>query len=136
MKLNELYDLADALDVDVEAFSFGAREALSVQFGPDDYLIALDPFKLQSNAGEKTKLAHELGHCATGAFYNERSGCDLRERHEYRADKWAIKKLVPLDELTEAVADGHTEIYDLAELFGVTEDFMRKATEYYQREVG
>lgn len=132
MKLEELYDLAEALDVDVEAFSFGAREALSVQFGQDDYLIALDPFRLKSNADEKTKLAHELGHCATGAFYNQYSTHDVRARHELRADKWAIRRLIPKDELDAAVADGYTKPWELAEHFGVTEDFMRKAIHWYQ----
>lgn len=134
MTLNELYDLAEALNVDVEAFSFGAREALSVQFGPDDYLIALDPFQLTSTADEKTKLAHELGHCATGAFYNQYTRFEVRGKHEHRAEKWAIRRLIPKDELDSAAAEGCTEPWELAERFGVTEDFMRKALSWYQRE--
>lgn len=43
-----------------------------------------------------------------------------------------ITHLVPKDELDLAVAAGHTEIWDLAELFNVTEPFMRKATWWYQ----
>lgn len=134
MNTYELYDLADALDVEVDAFSFGAREAMSLQVGEGEYYIALDPFKLEANADEKVKLAHELGHCVTGSFYNQYSTYDLRARHERRADRWAIKQLVPRDELERAVANGQTELYDLADHFGVTEDFMRKAAEYYRRE--
>lgn len=80
---------------------------------------------------EKTVLFHELGHCETGSFYNQHSPYDVRQKHENRADKWAIKKLVPEDEMDAAVLDGHVEIWDLAELFGVTEDFMRKAVTWY-----
>ena len=40
-------------------------------------------------------------------------------------------KFVSEKELDEAIADGHTEIWDLAEYFGVTEDFMRKAVCWY-----
>ena len=49
----------------------------------------------------------------------------------FRSDKWAIARLIPEEALDEAVADGHTELWDLAEHFGVTEDFMRKAICWY-----
>lgn len=71
-----------------------------------------------------------MGHCETGAFYNEHS-LELRSRMEYRADKWAIKKLVPENELIEAFEEGILEIWELAEHFGVTEEFMIKACEFY-----
>lgn len=43
-----------------------------------------------------------------------------------------LKKLIPKDELDEAVKKGCTEVWDLAEYFGVTEPFMLKAIEYYK----
>ena len=67
----------------------------------------------------------------TGSFYNEAATCDIRRKHENRADKWEIYELVPVSELDEAIAKGYTEIWDLAEYFGVTEDFMRKAVCWY-----
>ena len=79
----------------------------------------------------KVHLAHEIGHCVCGAFYNPYSSFDIRQKHEHRADKWAIKKLIPVDELDEAVAAGHTELWDLADYFGVTEEFMKKAVCWY-----
>lgn len=94
------------------------------------YAIAVNHALLGPAEG-KTALFHELGHCATGSFYNQNSPCDVRRRHENRADKWAIQKLIPEDALDEAVAEGHTELWDLAEHFGVTEDFMRKAVCWY-----
>ena len=81
---------------------------------------------------EKVKLAHELGHCETGSFYNRWAMLDVRQKHENRADKWAIRKLVPESDLDRALRDGHTELWDLAEQFGVTEDFMQKAVWYYR----
>lgn len=77
-----------------------------------------------------TCTAHEVGHCATGAFYTENT-LELRSRMEYRANKWAIKKLIPRDELEEAVKSGYTEVWQLAELFCVTEDMMRFAMWIY-----
>ena len=66
------------------------------------------------------KLAHELGHCETGSFYNRYAKLDLRQKHENRADKWAIQHLIPVEELDEAVADGYTDLPSLAEHFCVT----------------
>lgn len=132
MTVNELYDLAENESVTVAAFSLSKREALSTMDSDGQCYIAIDPHKVASSADEKTKLAHELGHCVTGAFYNVYSPCDSRQRHENRADKWAIKKLIPEDELEEAVSDGYTEIWELADFFNVTEDFMRKAVSWYK----
>ena len=58
-------------------------------------------------------------------------GRDKGQAHENRADKWAVKRIIPVDELDEAVADGYTEIWELAEKFGVPEPFMRKAVCLY-----
>ena len=42
-----------------------------------------------------------------------------------------VKKLIPKDELEEAVQSGMKTSWELAEYFGVTEDFMKKAVCYY-----
>lgn len=76
-------------------------------------------------------LAHEIGHCETLAFYNAYSPLEIREKHEARADRWAVSKLVPVWELTEALKHGISEIWALAEHFGVTEEFMRKAIKFH-----
>lgn len=129
--LYELYHLADENSVTVDGFDLGHRDALSFTDEDGHCYIAIDPFKLKSVADEKSKLAHELGHCVTNSFYNQYAACDVRQQHENRADKWAIARLVPKDELDKAVEAGHTEIWDLAELFNVTEPFMLKATWWY-----
>ncbi len=132
MTVNELYNYAENESVAVATFPLSRREALSTMDSDGQCYIALDPHRIASTADEKTKLAHELGHCVTGAFYNVYSPCDIRQRHENRADKWAIKKLIPEDELEEAVRSGCTELWELAEYFDVTEDFMRKAVSWYK----
>ena len=96
-----------------------------------DCYVAIDPLKLSSSTDEKLKLSHELGHCITGSFYNEFATCDVRKKHENRADKWAVEQLIPVNELDEAIALGYTEMWDLSDYFGVTEDFMRKAVCWY-----
>lgn len=131
MNLAGLYRLAEEQSVRVDNFSLKKREALSFMDLDGSCYIAIDQDKLQGETDEKMKMAHELGHCSTGSFYNEYASCDVRRKHENRADKWAVKKLISEDELDEAVAEGYTEIWSLAEYFGVTEDFMKKAVCLY-----
>ena len=129
MTLTTLYDIAQTDNIPVFSFDMTACESMSVLLDGNCY-IAIDPFKIQSTADETVKLAHELGHCESGAFYNIHAVCDIRAKHERRADKWAIKKLVPKDELKEA-CKWCNNLWELSEHFGVTEDFMQKALDYY-----
>lgn len=132
MTLTKLYRIAEQNDIPVFSYDLGDCESLSLLDNKKCY-IAIDPFMLSTSADEIVKLAHELGHCQTGAFYNEYSSLDIRKKHERRADKWAIKKLVPEDELKEIYTQGITGRYELAEHFGVTEDFMQKALDFYKQ---
>lgn len=129
MNLLELYNLAEERDIDVDYFPM--RELISVSF-PEGW-IAIDVNKISDSIEEKVHLAHELGHCETGSFYDIHSKYDIRAKHENRADKWAIKKLIPRDELKEAVSCGLYEVWELAEYFEVTYQFMEKAMIYYQQ---
>lgn len=129
MVLNDLYDIAENADIDIECIRLNHMQCFSMPLDGMDYIF-IDPFQLKSVCDEKVKLAHEIGHCVTGSFYNEFSALDIRAKHERRADKWAIKKLIPKDELKKACRFCANR-YELAEHFGVTEDFMQKALDYY-----
>ena len=126
----DLYAYAERRNIDVDWIPMRRATSLSVPLG-DRYDIALDPWKLGSLAQETVCLAHELGHCETGSFYNQYAALDVRQRHENRADKWAIQHLIPVEELDEAVAEGCEDIPALSEHFCVTEDLMRKAVCWY-----
>lgn len=81
---------------------------------------------------EKECLAHELGHCEYGGFYNRYSPYDIRAKAERRADKWAFSKLVPYGQIMAAIKQGITEVWELAEYFDVSTEFMSKALAYYK----
>ena len=129
--LISLLDYAEDQEIDVDWFPMKRASSLSIPLGEDHYGIAIDTQKIGSHPELVHKLAHELGHCMTGSFYNRYSDFDCRQRHENRADKWAVKHLIPVEDLDDAVASGCTEIWELAERFGVTEEFARKAVCYY-----
>lgn len=132
MELLELYQLADAEHIPVYSFDLPQTHSLSLMNNDGSCAVAIDPFGLNSTKDEKIRLAHELGHCVTGSFYNRYSDFDIKARSEYKADKWAIKKLIPKDELQAAFEQGYTEPWDLAEYFNVTEEFIIKAVNYYR----
>lgn len=130
-ELLDLYQLAEQDGITVDCFDLGSREALSLMDTDGQCYIAVDPFKLDSAQDERLKLAHEMGHCVTGSFYNRYAALDIRQRHENQANKWAIQQLIPEDELDQAIADGYTDLYSLADHFGVSVDFMRLAVCWY-----
>lgn len=98
-----------------------------------DMFIGIDDTVMNTHAEERVHLAHELGHCATGAFYSVHSPLNTRSRCERIANNYAIKKLVNEDELIKIIEEynGDISVWALAEHFTVTEDFMRMALEYY-----
>ncbi len=131
MELPTLYDFAKKQNIEVTTFPLPQNGSMSVMTASGACFVGMDEAVLDGNVRERVHLAHELGHCATGSFYNIYAKADTRQRHENRADKWAIRRLVPVQALDDAVADGCTELWALAERFGVTESFMRKAVCYY-----
>lgn len=126
----ELFEEAETNNIDVRFFDLGVISAMSMPWR-DGHAIAIDPNKIDTLAAHTVSLGHEMGHCMTDSFYVKGASLDVRQKHENRADKWAINRLVPVDEFDAAIADGCDSIWALAEHFNVTEDFMRKAVCFY-----
>ena len=93
--------------------------------------VFLDSGRIETSAEAAAALLHEGGHCATGTTHCIISHFDLIAKHEYKADKWAVQAAVSRDELEAARKAGYREIYELAEYFGLTEEFMRKVLCWY-----
>ena len=128
--MQDLFRAAERKNIKIEYARLPINKSMSSQID-DGCCVIMDYSLMWMVAVERVHLAHELGHCVTGALYNPYSAYNIRAKHETRADKWAIKKLVPKDELEEAVSEGNTECWQLAEYFGVTCEFMAKAIMYY-----
>lgn len=131
METRELYQEAEEAGIPILVLEIPKTGSMCIQSENGRCYIGMDYGAFPNEAQRRVHLAHELGHCKTGAFYNRWAARDLRKRHENHADKWAIQKLVPKERLEAAVADGHSELWDLAEYFDVTEDFMKKAVCWY-----
>ena len=127
-RLQRLRRRADRLGLRVYYLPMRRLSAISTPDGT----IGMDPDKQESQACELVRLAHEMGHCMTGSFYTLDSDLCQRRRCEERADRWAIRSLVPLDELKRELRRGRTRPDELAEHFGVSEEFLRKCVVYYR----
>lgn len=132
MELLDLYQFAENEHISVYCFDLPQVQSMSIMGSDGKCTVGIDPFELKTSQNEKVKLAHEIGHCTTGSFYNRYSDLDIIEKSERKADVWAIKKLIPEDELQEAFEQGIVEPWTLAEYFNVTEDFVIKAVDYYR----
>ena len=117
--VQELYSIACNNNITVDKFPFTKVEAMSLMDLDGQCFIGLNPATIRSDADERNKLAHELGHCLTGAFYNQYSSFDCRQRHENTARKWEIAYLLP------------ATAWQLSELFSVPEALIREAVCWY-----
>lgn len=131
----DLYEYAQQKQIIVERLKIPKNKSLSARIQNRDF-IAIDEHAMENSSEERTHLAHELGHCVTGAFYEMYSPLQIRGKYEYKANKWAVKKLIPLSALRLAIQQGITEMWDLAEHFNVTDDFMAKAIKVYEDRLG
>ena len=131
MEIPVLYGLAQQQNIPIFPFPLPNTGSMSLMDEHGRCYIGMDKGLRDGGTQERVHLSHELGHCVTGSFYNRYAAVDCRQRHENQANRWAIQTLIPVDALDEAVAQGCTEIWELAERFGVTEDFMRKAVCLY-----
>ena len=134
-KIFELFQYAEEHRIDVDYFRLTTLESLSMPVDGSN-AIAIDPVKVKSTADETYKLAHELGHCEYGGFYNAKNPLDLRAKREYKANVWAVRKILPFSELKEAVQRGVCEKWELAEHFNLPEELIDFALTYYLERKG
>ena len=129
MTLTELYNIASDNNIEVDNFDTQTLESFSMPG-----VVVLNKNKIKTTRDEKIHLAHELGHCQTGSFYRIDT-LETRERMEHRADRWAIKKLIPFSDFVSALKSGITERWELAEYFNVSEDYINKAYLLYKTKI-
>ena len=128
MDKDELYELAKEKGYKIVRFPLPATRSLSVCkdgkccIGLDTEIHGIE---------ELIKLAHEYAHCETGTFYQEDSDWITKAKCEYKANKWMYQHLVPFEELLKAVHSGITNVWDLADYFGISQEIMEKAINNY-----
>lgn len=127
MTLDELYEFAESRNIDIYSAALPLTKSVSIMDDDLNCYIGIDYDRTENIANEKMYLAHEIGHCVKGAFYNRHSKLDLISKHEYSADKWACENLLPKCEMETAFRKGYVEVWQLAEYFCVPESLVKKA---------
>lgn len=128
--LKDLYTLISKENITITSWDIGQFKAATIK-QESEYCIYINRNIINTASEEKCVIAHEIGHCMTGATHVLSSSHDLIEKHEYKANKYAVMKLITRNQLKKAIKKGHTEVWDIAEYFGVTEDFIIKALFIY-----
>lgn len=128
--MQNLMRIAESHNISIEYCNLPLNESMILQDKDGDTII-IDISLVGEGANERAHLAHEIGHSVMGAFYNPYAPLDTRQKHEYKANKWAVTNCISEQELDQAVSDGYTDIYSLAEHFNVPIQFMKMAVCWY-----
>ena len=126
---DDLYTYAEKRHIAIDTMKIKSKKSFSCTYGGRDF-IAIDEQAMESSAEERTHLAHELGHCETGAFYDVDAPEQVRSKAESQATRWAVKKLIPKKEFEVLLKKG-LQRWELAEHYNVTEDFIQQAYHLY-----
>ena len=95
--------------------------------------IFLKPDKTMTLEEKYIELYHEFGHCSMRAFYDAGAPKWVINKCERRAYEWAIRKLVPFVDLKEMLDDEDVTVYDMAERFSVTPNFICLTVQVYRQ---
>lgn len=136
MELNDLYDIAERENIKI--YDWYIEDANGIYVNIDKInAIALNYNNLDTCIEEKQVLAEELGHYYMDATYPLYSkDTILMSKQEYRAKKWSYNTLISFDKLKIALKNGIKNIYDLANYFNVTSDYMQNAINFYINKYG
>lgn len=128
MTRSEIHDYAEKHGHKIIYTKLEEFHAISTEIEDNCYIGISDSIP---ESKETELIAHELGHCEYAGFYSRYTPMETRERIEYRARKWQYMHLIPLGKLREALKNGITTPWDLAEYFDVSEQLIRDACDYY-----
>ena len=126
-KLEKLYRLAETNNIPIDEHCPEQLISMSVRLPGGQKIIGISKGCENRRYTRLERIAHEMGHCMTDAFYEGYSPFEICAKEEKRADRWAVSKLVPFRSLCHAVKSGHRELWELADYFDVSEQFIEKA---------
>ena len=131
MTLDQLYAIAASRGIEIDDVPMRGLRAVSFPEG----WIAVDRRKFKNDTEYKCELAHEIGHCETGAFYNIHSSVSIKTLRERHANRFAEELLVPLADMKRMMHQGLLFAEILIQIFDVTLEFIRMVLELYEYEL-
>ena len=96
-----------------------------------DNIIALGD-QIKTNTERTCVLAEELGHYYTSAGDILDQSTIENRKQEYKARRWAVKRLVRVEDIIEAFNAGVSTRSELAECLNITEKFLYIAIDHFK----
>ena len=124
-KIHELGVTFINTDYDITAVTLEYKKNYGIFLNYKNFKNSLQEFKV---------LAHEYGHCKTGATHKVNSPYQLIEQHEYRANRAAVHEFLPFEKLINCMKSGNVEVWQIAETLDMPDDFIELAIDVYKRE--
>lgn len=94
--------------------------------------IIIDKTKIKNRTHERTILAHEFCHFKTGTLY-KLNDCEIvKDKKEYKCNKYMVQKLVPIDTFKELLSLNYQK-YEIALILEVEESIIDLAFDIYQK---
>ncbi len=132
-KLTEIYNELMAMGVLIfhgrYGFS-GKTDSVTIKAG-GRFGVFLDDARIRTSAQELDAASHEWAHIVSDATYGVNAPAAVKQRAETRATRTQIERVLPYCEMLQAMKAGDTTAFALAEHFGITEELVHKAYDYY-----
>lgn len=136
--LNDLYNYAAKKNIKIKKYHFNGDKHWKghcIYNNSNNCMIFLND-NIKDNVQEKCTLAHEIGHFKKGILQNNILSSEYRDRllrsiNDYRANKWAIDKLIPFEDFKRYLDSNYSK-YEVANELEVTEDLLDIAYFIYE----
>ncbi len=125
---------AVGVDIDEQALSGTRLAGLYISKKGSKPTICINP--ALSGREKVCVMAEEMGHHyrTCGNIISLASAKDRKQERAGRA--WAFTQVLPLEEIAQAWLNGIDTLWDLADHFEVTEQFLMDAIDYYHQRYG
>lgn len=107
---------------EIKACSIKMDNHKAIFFNPRFFENALDA---------NTALYHEFYHCAYNSFYSLNDSIEYRNKMEFKTNYQMAMDLIPPSRMQTLFATG-LRIWEVAELLGLNEEFLREAYRIYK----
>ena len=132
-KLIELYKKMSDNSILCFNHKFDVSDAATIEID-NRYSIFADFDSFETKHDEFAALVHEYGHCISGATHKLYSRYDIIDQHENRANRAAVHEFLPCSKILNAMKQGYTEVWQIAECLDVPDEFVTLAIEIYTAE--
>lgn len=131
MEITEIYKKINDSNIKVFSYNIPQTKAATLEI-EKTYGIFINYNEIEDSDDEFMVLAHEYGHCKSGATHKLNSKFELISRHEYRANRKSVLDFLPIELLKDAIKNGCKLPYEFAEYLNLPEKFIIMAIGHYQ----